>query len=176
MPSPDPPRLGSGRVRLRPSAHDDVPLLAGYWLTPAVARWWPDMDEASTQALVEDPDITAFTIEHDGEVAGFLQTWEEEDPQYRHAGIDLMLAPHVQGHGVGPEAIRLAAHWLFEVRGHHRITIDPAADNARARKAYEKVGFVLVGVMRSYERDADGKGWHDGALYDLLASDLVDGR
>jgi aminoglycoside 6'-N-acetyltransferase len=27
-------------------------------------------------------------------------------------------------------------------------------------------------VMRRYERDADGGGWHDGLLMDLLADEL----
>ena len=34
------------------------------------------------------------------------------------------------------------------------------------------VGFKPVGVMRQYERDTDGKGWHDGLLMDLLSAEL----
>jgi aminoglycoside 6'-N-acetyltransferase len=65
------------------------------------------------------------------------------------------------------------AAYLFDVRGHHRLTIDPAADNRRAIRAYEKVGFRLVGVMRRYELGADGH-FHDGLLMDLLRDDLAD--
>ena len=72
-------------------------------------------------------------------------------------------------HGLGPEAIRLAARCLFEVRGHHRLTIDPAAENLRAIHAYERVGFRPVGVMRQYERGRDGT-WHDGLLMDTCSS------
>jgi aminoglycoside 6'-N-acetyltransferase len=60
---------------------------------------------------------------------------------------------------------------LVDERGHHRITIDPAADNAAAIRTYEKVGFRPVGVMRKYERDGDGRGWHDGLLMELLAGE-----
>jgi aminoglycoside 6'-N-acetyltransferase len=60
---------------------------------------------------------------------------------------------------------------LIEERGHHRITIDPATDNAAALRSYEKVGFKPVGVMRQHERDADGEGWHDSLLMELLASE-----
>jgi aminoglycoside 6'-N-acetyltransferase len=28
-----------------------------------------------------------------------------------------------------------------------------------------------VGVMRSYERDVDGEGWHDGLLMELIAGE-----
>ena len=53
----------------------------------------------------------------------------------------------------------------------HRITIDPAAANTAAIRAYEKVGFRPVGVMRSYERGPDGT-WHDGLLMELLAGEV----
>jgi aminoglycoside 6'-N-acetyltransferase len=60
---------------------------------------------------------------------------------------------------------------LFDHRGHHRITIDPAADNHGAIRCYQKVGFRMVGVMRQYERGNDGQ-FHDGLLMDLLRDDL----
>ena len=60
---------------------------------------------------------------------------------------------------------------LFEERGHHRLTIDPAAANERAIRAYERVGFRRVGIMRAYERGPDGV-WHDGLLMDLLRGEL----
>jgi aminoglycoside 6'-N-acetyltransferase len=53
-----------------------------------------------------------------------------------------------------------------------RIVIDPAAGNARAIRAYEKVGFRGVGLMREYERGSDGT-WHDGLLMELLAREFV---
>jgi aminoglycoside 6'-N-acetyltransferase len=107
----------------------------------------------------------------DGAVVGSLQVAEEE-PDYRHAGIDLFLAADYQGRGLGPEAIRLVARYLFEVRGHHRLTIDPAAENLRAIHAYERIGFRPVGIMRQYERGRDGT-WHDGLLMDLLVGELM---
>jgi aminoglycoside 6'-N-acetyltransferase len=76
-----------------------------------------------------------------------------------------------QGHGIGPDAIRTLARHLFEERGHHRLTIDPAVANDRAIRAYERVGFRPVGIMRAYERGADGV-WHDGLLMDLLRDEL----
>jgi aminoglycoside 6'-N-acetyltransferase len=47
-----------------------------------------------------------------------------------------------------------------------------AADNARAIAAYRKVGFRPVGIMRRYERAADGH-WRDGLLMELLAEELI---
>jgi aminoglycoside 6'-N-acetyltransferase len=55
----------------------------------------------------------------------------------------------------------------FAGRGHHRFTIDPAAENARAIRAYASAGFEPVGVLRSYWRGPDGR-WRDGLLMDLV--------
>ena len=77
----------------------------------------------------------------------------------------------MHGRGLGPEAIRAVALHLIEERGHHRLTIDPAADNVRAIRAYGKVGFRPVGRLRRYQRYPDGS-WRDGLLMDLLAEEL----
>ncbi|HSD80445.1 MAG TPA: GNAT family protein, partial [Solirubrobacteraceae bacterium] len=88
--------------------------------------------------------------------------------KYRHASIDLFLDPALHGRGLGTEAVRRVVRHLVHERGHHRVTIDPAAANAAAIRAYEKAGFRRVGVMRGYERDVGGGGWHDGVLMELV--------
>ena len=67
--------------------------------------------------------------------------------------------------------MRTLIAWLFDVRGHHRLTVDPAAENARAIHVYEALGFRPVGVLRLYERVEDGV-WRDALLMELLADDL----
>jgi aminoglycoside 6'-N-acetyltransferase len=62
------------------------------------------------------------------------------------------------------------ANYLFDHRGHHRLVIDPAANNEAAIACYSTVGFKPVGVMRSYERSADGS-WSDGLLMDMIDTD-----
>jgi aminoglycoside 6'-N-acetyltransferase len=154
-------------IALRPLTPADAPELRRIRATPEVARWWePPEDDFP---LADEPGLTRWTVEVDGAVAGMVQFSEETDPKYRHASIDLFLDPAMHGRGIGTEVVeRVVAH-LVEERGHHRITIDPAAANAAAIRAYEKAGFRRVGVMRRYERDADGRGWHDGLLMELLA-------
>jgi aminoglycoside 6'-N-acetyltransferase len=152
------------RVTLRPAGPEDRPLLLEIVHEPEVARWWGS-------ELELDEDAAMFVIEVDGETAGGIQYWEEDDPDYRHAGIDVFLAVAFQDRGLGSDAVRALARHLFEVRGHHRLTIDPAAANTRAIRAYERVGFKPVGVMRQYERGPGGT-FHDGLLMDLLAGEL----
>lgn len=122
--------------------------------------------------LGDEPEATRWTIEVDGAVAGMVQFTEESEPKYRHASIDLFVDPSLQGRGVGTKAVKRVARHLTEERSHHRITIDPATDNVAAIRAYEKAGFKSVGVMRQSERDADGGGWHDSLLMELLAGDV----
>ena len=112
-----------------------------------------------------------FLIEVEGEAVGMVQSYDESDPMYRHASIDISIRSPWQGKGIGPDAIRTLARYLIDERGHHRLTIDPAAHNGNAIKAYESVGFKRVGVMRKYERGPDGE-WHDGLLMDMLAGEL----
>jgi aminoglycoside 6'-N-acetyltransferase len=166
--------LAGERVRLRPLIRADRERLRDILAEPGVARWWgaPNADAAVDDWLEDDGESVGFAIEVDGVVAGSIQYAEEDEPEYRHAGVDLFLTEGHQGRGLGPDAIRTLARYLFDVRGHHRLTIDPAASNERAIRAYRRVGFRPVGVMRRYERGPDGT-WHDGLLMDLLANELT---
>jgi aminoglycoside 6'-N-acetyltransferase len=161
-------------VLLRGVESSDHGALRGFLADPSVARWWgppkPDVDVLDDW-LDADPETTVWTIEVDGEVAGSIQASEEADPDYRHAGIDLFLGPRFQARGLGTDAIRVLGRWLFEERGHHRLTIDPSAANERAIRAYSAVGFRQVGIMRRYERGPDGS-FHDGLLMDLLRDEF----
>ena len=153
-------------IVVRPLAAGDEAELRRIHETPEVVRWW---DLPGESFPWDEPEATRFTIEVDGQVAGLIQFGEELEPRYRHASIDLFLDPELHGRGVGTEALRRVVRHLVEERGHHRITIDPATANAAAIRSYEKAGFRRVGVMRRYERDAGGEGWHDGLLMELLA-------
>ena len=77
----------------------------------------------------------------------------------------------MHGAGHGSAALRMAARWLIEDCGHHRLIIDPAAANERAIAVYASIGFRPVGIMRGYERGAD-MAWHDSLLMDMLAGEL----
>ncbi|MEU6620985.1 GNAT family protein [Streptomyces litmocidini] len=161
-------------VVLRPSGPGDVPALAAVRSTPEVRARWRGGDDMTAEVVsdLEDSSTHCLTVLHDGRIVGMIQWYAEEEPDYRHAGIDLFLDPSVHGRGLGTDAVRTLARHLVDDLGHHRLVIDPAADNAAAIRCYEKAGFRRVGVMRQYERGEDGT-WHDGLLMDLLASELV---
>lgn len=165
------PVLPGAGVVLRPVTAADGPALAEILRAPEVVRWWGDA--GIEWLLSDDPQTVQFVVEVDGAVAGLVQFSEETDPMYRHAGLDIFLDPSVHHRGLGREAIRTLAAYLFQVRGHHRLVIDPAAQNHRAISTYAAVGFRTVGVLREYERNHDDTGWHDGLLMELLVSELT---
>ncbi|MGW0502150.1 GNAT family N-acetyltransferase [Micromonospora sp. NPDC003241] len=160
-------------VTLRPANAADVPTLAAIRAEPEVRRWWRGDDDltATVEADLADDDLEVYVVEHDDRVVGAIQWYAEDDPDYRHAGLDIFLDPSVRGQGLAGDAIRTLVRHLIDAHGHHRFTIDPAAANTAAIRAYAKVGFRTVGILRRYERGADGR-WHDGLLMDLLADEL----
>lgn len=166
--------LRGPRVVIRPGRDGDAARLHAIRGEPEVARWWrtPEPVEQIHEELRGGEYETQFVVQVDGTVAGLVQYAEEDEPDYRHASIDLFLATAFHGTGLGTETVAVMATYLVDHRGHHRLTIDPAAHNARAIRAYAKVGFAPVGRMREYERGQDGT-WHDALLMDLLARDLV---
>ena len=168
------PTLIGERVVLRAIRPDDRADLLEVLRDPSVVAIWDSRgaEHSADELLAGDHNWTVWAIEVDGEFAGSIQAAEEEDEDYRHAGIDIILSSRFQNRGLGTDAVRTLAHYLMDVRGHFRLTIDPATSNARAIRAYEKVGFKPVGVMRRYERGVDGT-YHDGLLMDLVTGELT---
>jgi len=172
------PTLRGEAVLLRPVTSDDVAGLTRILATPEVARWWEGYDEERVRdELVAEGDGGSFAIaadDADGATIGLVQFYEQDDPDYRHAGLDLFVDPAHHGHGHARDAILTLARYLVEERGHHRLIIDPPVANDRAVAVYRSVGFREVGVMRRYERRADGT-WGDNMLLELLADELPSG-
>lgn len=189
------PKIGSERLVFRRPAEGDVDRLTEMLAHPEVARWWPDYDRPRVAIELVGGDEDVRVIEHvgagaeitlreigecdhgvpiheevqpSGEVIGLIQVYEVTDPQYRHAGLDLFIAREHWGKGFASEAVRYVIRELLA--RHHRLVIDPAADNERALRLYEAVGFRRVGVMCEYERGPDGA-WRDGVLMELLRSE-----
>jgi len=171
---PRPLRLNGPRLTLRPLVDADIAPLAALLQVPGVAEWWPVRSvDSLRQDVLGDENVVSFAIELAGELLGIIMYEEDLWRDYFSASIDLALGSGSRGQGLGPEALRLVIGWLFREGGHHRITLDPAAANRRAIRAYEKVGFRPVGVMREYERVPDGT-WRDALLMDLLKREFVD--
>jgi aminoglycoside 6'-N-acetyltransferase len=163
--------LRGERVLLRPMTAEDAPALRAIRATPEVAAWWQEAE--AEWPLEDEPDVTRWTVVIADDVAGLVEIGEEPDPDYRYASIDVFLAPQHHGIGLGADVVATAIRYLIDDRGHHRLTIDPAADNAVAIRCYEKAGFKPVGVMRAHWRDRSTGQWRDGLLMELVVDAVV---
>jgi aminoglycoside 6'-N-acetyltransferase len=164
--------ITGAQVTLVPVGPEHVADLRRIRRTPEVTLRWYDV-ESEPDWPFDEEDSTGFAIVYGGRVVGFIQYYEENDPHYRHAGIDILVDPAFHGRGIGRDAVAALARHLIDDRGHHRLVIDPAADNHAAIRCYSAVGFKPVGVLRQQEQDAEGGGWHDALMMDLLADELV---
>jgi aminoglycoside 6'-N-acetyltransferase len=133
---------------------------------PEVARWW-DPPDAGWPLELEDA-VRAFAVLVDGEVAGYVQFWEEPAADFRHADMDIFLGPAHQGRGLGGVAIRAMLRHLLDRRGHHRVTLGTSVENTRAIRCYEKVGFRRVGVMRKAALSHLTGEWEDELLMEYV--------
>ena len=159
-------RIVDAVVTLRPIGEHDVPELRRMLATPEVrARWGP---VPVGFPVGDDPKATRFGIVADGRLAGLIQYTEEPEPDFRHAWIDLFVDPVRHGQGIGTAAVTTLVEHLVRERGHHRITIDPAADDAAAIRCYEKAGFRRVGVLEAAWRDPASGCWADVLLMEFV--------
>jgi aminoglycoside 6'-N-acetyltransferase len=173
-----PDSLHGDLVELRPVVPDDVDRLFALWRSDElVLARWPTWKRSDIDAVLAGEDgMVGWWVRADGEEVGYIQHYQELDPEYLHAGMDIFLVAAGRGRGLGTDAVRTLARYLLHDLGHHRLIIDPAADNAAAIHCYEKVGFRPVGVMRKYERGPGTRervgSFHDGLLMDLLAEEF----
>ena len=164
--------LRGERVVLRPPTETDRAALEALFAEPPIAAVWAITPEELDEKIAgTDDDAEVYVIDADGALAGLIQSHEEDDPEYRHAGMDIVVSERFHGTGLALDALRTLARHLLDECGHHRLVIDPAAHNARAIACYTKLGFRPVGIMRRYERSPDGT-WHDGLLMDMLREEL----
>ena len=89
----------------------------------------------------------------------------------RHAELGILIGEKdAWSKGYGSEAIRLLLDYLFNQRGAHRVWLTVQARNARAQRAYEKVGFRREGTWREHYY-YDGA-FHDEHIYGILAREF----
>ena len=90
----------------------------------------------------------------------------------RHFEIgSISIAPTFRGGGRNIEAKYLMLTQAFENRGAVRIKIKANAANLRSRKAIEKIGAKLEGLLRNQRQERDGT-WHTAAYHSVIVKDL----
>ncbi|GGL70431.1 acetyltransferase [Streptomyces fumigatiscleroticus] len=132
----------------------------GTELTPERLRSW-----YGSRADQPDRLDLAVTDRATGELVGEVVLYEW-NPRARSCTFRTLLGPRGRGRGLGTEATRLIVGHGFERLGLHRIALELYGHNHRARRVYEKVGFVVEGVRREAAL-RDGR-WVDEVLMAVL--------
>lgn len=168
----EPPELNGPRVTLAHLAPEHHARLRELHQMAEVSRWWGD-PSPEWPADADEVEIM-YTVMLGREIIGLAEWYEEKEPRFRHAGLDLFLDPAVHGRGLGAETVRVVCAHLIDDCRHHRLIIDPEVENTVAIACYRKVGFKEIGVMRRYFLNREDE-WKDGLLMDLLAEEFVRG-
>lgn len=169
------PVLTGAKALLRPFTEEDAVPIAEILQDPEVIRFTFEPSNELTlerlrswyaSRLVQSDRLDlAVTDLATGEVLGevVLHAW---DPSARSCTFRTLLGPRGRGRGIGTEATRLIVGYGFERLGLHRISLEVYAHNDRARRVYEKVGFVVEGLRRQAQW-REGR-WVDETLMSLL--------
>jgi len=150
-------------VTLRLMTEHDLPMLHEWLNRPHIVEWWggdearPSLEAVQRQYLpsvLAEEGVTPYIAMLDQVPIGYAQSyvalgsgdgwWEDEtDPGVR--GIDQSLAnPDQLGKGLGTRLVAALVDLLFADPTVTKIQTDPAPDNLRAIRCYEKAGFRQV--------------------------------
>lgn len=120
-------------------------------------------------SLSEKTDRLDLGIEYKGDLVGEL-VLNEWDEVMNSCNFRVLMDPAFSNLGIGTRAMKLFIDYAFKDLGLHRIDLEVYAFNPRARRAYEKVGFVHEGTKRE-SFCFDGK-WYDTYVYAMLDRDF----
>jgi RimJ/RimL family protein N-acetyltransferase len=169
------PTLTGSKVVLRPLVEDDYDAMRVAMDDPEVTRLTGSHGEIGEERVREwmrtrkdqtDRLDLAIVDRSSGACVGEA-VLNNRHPENQSCGFRILIGPDGRDRGLGTEATRLIVGYGFEELRLHRISLEVYAFNPRARRAYEKVGFVAEGVLR----DAlywDGE-WVDATVMSILA-------
>jgi AacA4 family aminoglycoside N(6')-acetyltransferase len=153
--------LNENTLSLRLMTEHDLAMLHDWLNRPHIVEWWggeeerPTLDEVHEHYLprvLAQESVTPYIAMLGNEPIGYAQSyvalgsgdgwWEEEtDPGVR--GIDQSLANPTQlNKGLGTKLVRTLVELLFSNPAVTKIQTDPAPNNHRAIRCYEKAGFL----------------------------------
>ena len=148
-------------VTLRPMAEADLPLLHDWLNRPHLVRWWggerPSLEEVRRHYLprvLAQEKVTPYIGLLDGVPFAYAQSyvalgagggWWEDETDPGVVGIDQSIGyPELLGQGLGTRLVRALSDQLLADPSVTRVQTDPAPDNLRAIRCYEKAGFRKI--------------------------------
>ena len=144
------------RYAFRDMTADDLPMIRRWLAAPHVREWWGDPVEqfALVSGDLREPAMDQYIVSSDGRAFAYLQcsdlsAWDSgfgEQPKGTR-GIDQFIGEaDMVERGHGSAMIRAFVDERLR-DGAPRIVTDPDPRNLRALRAYQKAGFMRVGMV-----------------------------
>ena len=145
--------------QFRPVRVEDLPMVRRWLETAEVREWWgdPDTQFALVREDLSHPAMDQFIVAAGDRPFAYLQcynpnAWPDNgfgDLPAGARGIDQFIGePDMIGCGHGSAMIKNFTGELLRA-GTPRVVTDPAPENRRAIKAYEKAGFEKSGLVQT---------------------------
>ena len=161
---------------LRPATAADFWLFERQAVDPEAGgtfNWAGFRDVHATRRRLDEtglitPDGGCLIVEHDDTVAGTV-VWGKVSygtAAWSCWNIGIALLPEHRGKGVGTEAQRRLAGYLFDTGPVQRVEAYTDVENVAEQRALEKAGFTREGVLRSTQF-REGR-WRDLVMYSLI--------
>lgn len=171
-------------VQLRPYRAEDVDRFATEFASEeaVTSTQWFGFPAGGLAAIRRELDDTGFLTDDGGQliveadggwagrVAWWRRTWGPSQSWCWQFGI--LLRSPLRGRGVGSQAQRMLADYLFAHTRAHRVEAYTDVVNVAEQRALEKAGFTREGVLRQCQWRAGH--WHDQIVYSRLRSDPLE--
>ncbi len=121
---------------------------------PENARFVEQWSGEQHLRCMERNDSLHWIVEDAGVPIGYAILQGADDPGHSVLLRRIAIAGKGRGHGRG--AMTLLARYCFDILRFHRLWLYVALGNRRARRLYDRLGFVEEGVARECVREGDG--------------------
>ena len=180
MPWPEPVTLAGRHATLLPLAIDHAAALADTVRDGELCKLWytsvPSPDAMAGEidrrlALQASGSMLPFTVLDAAGVAAGMTTYMHIDAVYRRVEIgSTWYAARVQRTPLNTECKRLLLAHAFDTLDCIAVEFRTHRFNTPSRRAIERLGAQLDGILRSHQRAADGS-LRDTAVYSITAAE-----
>jgi len=174
------PFIEGEKVSLAPLVAEDAKTCYEWFVNPEIRRFvsshtLPNTFEKSKSFIEEmnvsnDDVLLGIFTRPDGEYIGNIAL-HGIDRDNRNAFFGIVIGfPGHHGKGMGTEAVKLLISYAFSSLGLNMIFLNVFADNARAIRSYEKLGFKKCGTLpQGFRREGE---FVDCLIMAVLASEF----
>ena len=140
-------KLDNDKIIIVPTTVDDLDYVTSAEICPANSDFVGNWSINEHKQLMDSSDGLHLVVkDKTGENVGFVIIRGLENP---NGSVELMrLVVTEKSKGYGPMILDQVKTLVFEKYAAHRLWLDVVEHNERARKIYERLGFVKEGMLR----------------------------